>query len=297
MPGAADTPASLPVTLLRSHRHAVLISLAFGVAVAAVSAFGPGEPPSGNVVTVIATDYAFQVADTLPAGLTTIRLVNRGPDLHHVYIVRFAPGRTLSDLVDVMKSGAHAMPSWVSDVGGPNAPLPGAESNATLTLAPGRYAMLCVIPAKDGQPHVMKGMMKEVMVVPARGTPAARDDEYAADVTMVLSDYDFVLSKPLLAGERTIRVQNNAAQSHEVLIVKLQPGKTAADFVSFIEEPHGLPPGAPVGGTTIIAQGGWNDIAVTLERGDYALVCFAPDSGDGKPHFVHGMIKQVKVSG
>jgi hypothetical protein len=37
-------------------------------------------------------------------------------------------------------------------------------------------------------------------------------------------------------------------------------------------------------------------VEVDLPAGDYALVCFIPDDKDGKPHFVHGMAKQTKVS-
>ncbi len=33
---------------------------------------------------------------------------------------------------------------------------------------------------------------------------------------------------------------------------------------------------------------------VDLAPGEYAIVCFLPDAKDGKPHFVHGMIQQIK---
>src|SRR5256884_1184321 len=36
-----------------------------------------------SLVTITATDYAFGVPDTIPAGLTTFRLVNQGKELHH----------------------------------------------------------------------------------------------------------------------------------------------------------------------------------------------------------------------
>ena len=32
-----------------------------------------------------------------------------------------------------------------------------------------------------------------------------------------------------------------------------------------------------------------------LTAGEYALMCFVPDSKDGKPHFAHGMMKTIKV--
>jgi hypothetical protein len=32
-----------------------------------------------------------------------------------------------------------------------------------------------------------------------------------------------------------------------------------------------------------------------LTPGEYLLICFLPDAKDGKPHFVHGMMQQIKV--
>jgi len=40
-----------------------------------------------NVVTIVAMDYAFKAPATVPAGLTTVRLVNQGKLLHHVQLV------------------------------------------------------------------------------------------------------------------------------------------------------------------------------------------------------------------
>ena len=32
-----------------------------------------------------------------------------------------------------------------------------------------------------------------------------------------------------------------------------------------------------------------------LAPGDYGLICFVPDAKDGKPHLMHGMMKQITV--
>jgi hypothetical protein len=37
-------------------------------------------------------------------------------------------------------------------------------------------------------------------------------------------------------------------------------------------------------------------IDVDLPPGDYGLLCFLPDSKDGKPHYEHGMAKELKAS-
>lgn len=55
-----------------------------------------------------------------------------------------------------------------------------------------------------------------------------------------------------------IAVRNTAAQSHMVVLLKLEPGKTPADYTRWAIRHEGSPPG-------------------------------------GKPHLAHGMIKQIRV--
>ena len=245
-----------------------------------------------RTMTVTATDYAFAAPDTVPAGLTEIRLENRGTEMHHAMLIRLDAGKTMSDLFASMK-GEGPLPSWAREVGGPNTPGPGGESTAILRLVAGRYAMVCVIPSPDGKPHVMKGMAKEVVVTPATSNTVNANVRVSS--TMTLLDYAFQLSQPLTAGRRTIRVKNGAAQPHEVVFMRLQPGKKPADVLAWMQKMEGPPPGAPIGGTTPMARGEENLITLDLAAGEYALICFAPDAKDGKPHFLHGMVTQFTV--
>ncbi len=246
-----------------------------------------------RVVTVTANDYAFDAPDSIPAGLTEIRLRNRGTEMHHVWLIRLDAGKTMKDLFGAM--GPHgALPAWAHDVGGPNTPGPNGESMAILRLAAGRYAMVCVIPSPDGKAHVMKGMAKEVVVTPAVSNTA--NANVRVNTTMTLLDYSFKFSKPLEAGAQTIRVKNGAAQGHEVVIMRLQPGRKAAEVLAWMEKMEGPPPGAPIGGTTPMAHGEENLITLDFTPGEYALICFAPDAKDGKPHFMHGMMQTITVS-
>ena len=248
---------------------------------------------SPNVVQVTATEYTFEAPDTVPAGYTTFQLIDRGAEPHHIWLVRLEQGKTLDDLMQAMQANPHAIPAWATSVGGPNTPMPGGEANATVQLEPGSYAMVCVIPSADGVPHVAKGMVRPLTVVPATGAPTAAP---AADLAITLTDYDFQLSAPITAGRHTIRVENQAAQDHEVIVMKLAPGKTLADAIAWFEKLQGPPPGEFVGGATGLAKGRANEMTIDFQAGDYALVCMVPDAGDGKPHVMHGMAKQVHVS-
>jgi hypothetical protein len=183
------------------------------------------------------------------------------------------------------------------DVGGPNSPMPGGENSATVDLEPGRYVMVCVIPAMtDGQPHHMKGMVKEISVVARRGVQqAGKAAAPAPDVTMTLDDYSFNTSAPITTATKTIRIRNAAAQSHEVVIMKLDAGVTPEQFLQALEKPQGPPPGKILGGVTGIAKGRTIDLSANFTPGDYTLLCFVPDAKDGKPHIAHGMIKNFTV--
>jgi hypothetical protein len=248
--------------------------------------------PTAPTVTVTAQDYSLDVPDTLPAGAVTFKLVNQGKEFHHVWIARMEGGHTVEDLLKIL-AARQPIPSWLKDAGGPNAPRPeGGEATATVTLEPGRYIVGCLIPSKDGVPHLMKGMVREVTVLPT--SRPARTPE--ADAVMTLRDYTFFLSRPLTAGPHVIEVRNEGTQWHEVELVQLAPGKTPRDVIEFIEHGIGTPPGLPFGGVSPLAVGGTSYLHMDLGPGRYALICFLPDGKDHRAHFEHGMVPEFQVS-
>lgn len=247
--------------------------------------------PALPTVTLVADDYSIASPDTLQAGAVTLKLVNRGNEFHHVWVGRLDGGRTVEDLLAAMKTPGP-LPAWVRDMGGPNAPAPGGgESNATLTLTPGSYFVACVIPGPDGVPHLMKGMIRPLTVV---RTPKPAADP-VGDMIITLLDYSFTLSAPLTPGKHLIEVRNSGAQPHEIELVRLAPGKTAEEVLAWVHKPEGTPPGLPLGGVAPLGRGGVNWFEVDLEPGKYAVICFLPDMKDGKPHFMHGMVREIEV--
>ena len=245
-----------------------------------------------NVVVVKTRNFGFDAPDTVAAGLTTIRLqTNPGPDLHQVGVIRLDSGKTGADFFAAMKVPGP-FPKWAVEVGGVNPPAPGRSAETTLTLEPGNYLLACFVPSGDGIPHIAKGMSRPLTVTGS--TVAAASP--AGDVEIKLTDYAFGLSTPLTAGNHVIRVVNDAQQTHEVQIVRLAPGKTGADVGAWIEKQQGPPPGEPLSGVAGLGVGKTATFPLTLTPGNYALICFIPDAKDGKPHFVHGMIQNFKVS-
>lgn len=78
--------------------------------------------------------------------------------------------------------------------------------------------------------------------------------------------------------------------------VRLQPGKTAADVLAWLKTKTGPPPGEPYGGTAALQTGEVNFVTADFPKGDYALLCFVPDAGDGRRHVAHGMVGQIRVN-
>jgi hypothetical protein len=242
-----------------------------------------------NLVTVTTTEFAFAAPASIPAGLTTVRLVNQGKEMHHVQLVRLDPGHTVAELMEIGHD--EPMPEWARFVGGPNVPTPGGHSEATMELAEGTYALVCFIPSADGVPHLMKGMVKPLAVVPAANGAEAP----AADVRVTLSDYAFDIAPELTAGRHTLQVTNAAAQPHEFVLMRLAPGKTAQDLLAWVQTQNGPPPAVPMGGTSFLSAGESNQVTADFEPGEYALLCFVPDAKDGKPHVAHGMVRQITI--
>jgi len=248
-------------------------------------------PAGANVVTIVARDFAWQIPDTIPAGLTTFRLRNDGNAPHDAALVRLDGGKTGADVVAFYtKPGPDA--AWMHWVGGPAAAFPGAgQPTVTVMLAPGHYAVLCGVPGPDGRPHWMSGMVKDFTVSPSTSTAVAP----SSDVAITLVDFDFHISTPITASTHTVRVTNSGTQDHHMVIVRLAPGKSLADVLAWAEKAQGPPPLVWGSGTASMSPGNVSYMHADFPPGQYALICFISDVHDGKPHFVHGMQKQFAV--
>lgn len=273
------------------------LGLSFSVTAEAQKPKGRFAPAGSNVVTVIAHEYAFEMPQSIPAGLTTFHLIDKGKESHHLFVMKLENGKKASDMLAALKAAGPAggpPPAWMRPVGGPNAPVAGGESNATLELEPGEYAAFCVIPTPEGAPHFMLGMIHGFTVTPAPARSAAALPK--ADLTIMLRDYDFDFSRPLTSGRRVIAVTNAGTQPHELVIARYSEGQSNAGFVAWGENPEGKPiPAEPMGGTTDTPPGKTVVIEGYFPPGRYGVVCFTRDKKDGKPHFMHGMQKEFIV--
>jgi hypothetical protein len=271
-----------------------------GAPVAAAASLGSFDPATHTVV-VHSKDFAFDAPDSITAGWTTFHLVNDGPNLHHVQIVRLDSGKTAADFGAAMEASAksHAPPpSWIVFYGGPNAPSPKSEANAMVDMQAGNYILICFVDIPDHVPHFTKGMIHPLKVTAAAGAATA---EPTADVTVTLADYAFTAQGPLTAGKHTFKIVNKGPQAHEIEVLRFAPGKTMKDVMEFMDKAYagkaeGPPPVDALGGIASDMPGMTQYFTADLTPGNYVLLCFVPDAKDGKAHMEHGMVKEFKVN-
>ncbi|ALA56898.1 hypothetical protein [Nitrospira moscoviensis] len=281
--------------------RASLSAMLIGLSVVGSAMLNPAEAGQGAAaprqagapVQFVAHDHGYTGPDRIPAGMTTVEIVNHGQDVHHAQIVKLAAEKTVEDFVSAMKADPVHWPGWVNFAGGPNGVMPGERASATMNLDAGHYMVLCIIPDRQGVPHVMLGMTKPFTVVPVRTVSTS---EPIPDLIMTPRDFHFDLSKPITAGTQTIQVNNGGTQPHEVVVVKLEPGASVKDFIaSFEPGASGPPPGRLAGGLVGLDRGRRAFFTATFEPGRYALMCFFPDQKTGQPHFAEGMISEFTV--
>jgi len=274
----------------------VLVATAFGVAGADDGRRLAGRNGGDASVVFMAHDYGFSGPDRIPAGITTVRVVNTGREPHHIQFLKLGQGKSTADFRAALAADPGRLPGWVQYAGGPNAHLPGSPASATLNLTEGNYVLICWIPDRNGVPHVALGMQKAVSVYQGKPTKVSQPKPVRSSLVIEQIDYQFVLSGPVQAGLRTIEVVNHGKQPHEVVVVKLMPGATVTDAIaSFEPGASGPPRGELVSGITGIEQGDHIYFTGEFEPGRYGLICFLPDTAGGRPHFLQGMTAEFTV--
>jgi hypothetical protein len=198
-------------------------------------------------------------------------------------------------------------PAWVKRFGGPGGAAPGDSSNVTQYLEPGSYVWICPVEDEAGTPHFARGEVRP-FVVHAAGqgaSAAAAAGEPAAGAVIRLVNHAFALDAPLRAGRQTIRVENAGTEAHDLVLMKLVPGRTLDDVRVYLNperarrDDAGPPPpletiGSPAGGIAAIAPGMHAYFETNLTPGEYVLICMVT-AADGRSHIEHGMIRQLTV--
>ncbi len=126
-------------------------------------------------------------------------------------------------------------------------------------------------------------------------------------IPVTARDYAFDdLPETLDAGPVSLELDNQGAEYHELVLMRKNDGVTdsAEDLLALPEE-EAMEKTTFIGVAEPVAGGEGSYLVADLEPGDYVALCFLPTgtttfeegpSGDGPPHFTHGMVAEVSVT-
>ena len=237
-------------------------------------------------------DYFFQGPDTIPAGRVTFRLKLASEASHVMDLVRLEQGKRIGDLLAAGEDAYDS--SWVKSVGGGVTSKAGTSPRYTLRLVPGVYVMLCYFSAPDHEPHFAKGMIREIMVTGPEQMAALP----SPDLEVALVDYSFVVSTPITAGTRVIRVINTSGQAHEMILSRLKDGVTLEQAKARADsaEPKGPSPWENYGGVADLTPGDTTVMTATFTPGTYRMFCFFQGKDEKLNHAERGMMQMITVN-
>ena len=127
--------------------------------------YGPAGAAPARTLDVTAHEYSFEAPDSMPAGVVTVRLVNRGRKAHQLTIARLDD---TSSLDRVMRSliANKVRTGGIRWVGGVESAIPGESGETTLPLASGRYVLVCAYDGDNGLAHMSLRRHKVPLEIP-----------------------------------------------------------------------------------------------------------------------------------
>ncbi len=263
--------------------RAALLALAIVVpSVLAVGTSGAGAADA-NALTVKASEYTYKVSGKPKAGWVKINFDNAGVENHMLAIVELKKGVTVAQLKKAASSnddsGFQKIAAPGSNENGPSGTpdlLGPKQETATITeLTAGHYGMLCFVPAPDGTPHFMKGMIGTFDV--KKGKSKLDPPTTVRDAT--LTDSSITFDTENVGRNLTVKVVNDGQDVHSFTLVKVDDGHTLGEVRDYFntlfsgqESSTGTPPGVIVGGIASIDPGKTAYLEQTLTPGHYGYV-------------------------
>lgn len=239
------------------------------------------------------TDHYVLSTDHLRAGLVQVRLHNTGTVAHQAQLLRLHSGVTPAAFLQaVLATQGGALLALSDAAGGATSIDPGGLQVTWQDLSAGTYVVMCFQDGGDhGAPHFALGMFTPFTVT-GSGTSAHPPGHVAG----AIDAFSFGFRMPAVVdGHGLYRFTNTAtADTHEAAVLKLAPGKTAADVLAWVQGGLTGPPPvtADAGGSGAVAPGGHTWVRLDLAPGDYVMVCFVPD--DEPPNLPHAALGMVQ---
>jgi hypothetical protein len=229
-----------------------------------------GDDSKSNAVELRGDEYAFVMPSPIEGGWTTLEFSNTGDEWHEFALAKLGAGKTIDDVQTYLadpKSQQQPPPAWVQIRAGIPTLDGGEEASLTQRFEPGRYVLLCFLPAPDGKSHIEHGMLREFVV-----EGDAEADAPQADATLELGAWK--TAPQLEGGERTIELRNDGDRPAGVFLTAFEPGRTEQDLENWEEGGmRGPAPARFLGGAIDVPPHTSVYYTVELEQGrEYTLL-------------------------
>ncbi len=118
------------------------------------------------------------------------------------------------------------------------------------------------------------------------------------EATIELFEYGFTISDGF-DGDGRVLVTNSGEQAHDLSIFRIGESGSYDELLFNVSGGGSVDPTVYLGygGVSAIDPGVAAVVELQLEPGEYAIACFVPDTGDGRPHLKHGMIQPLTIEG
>ena len=173
------------------------------------------------------TELVVKGAGSLRAGFVRLEVRNKGRGEHGIELVKLKRPLTTVQLVHAFAAEKRAL---FEALGGVQQVVPGRPWEMTERLGSGSYALLDF--AQNGpKPNYARGLYKRFDVAPSQdeGEPPAT----VGKIDMRDFRLDFRLPKGF-SGRGLIKISNLGKTSHEISLVRIEPGHTQNEVLSLI---------------------------------------------------------------
>lgn len=126
---------------------------------------GVTRPDLANVLTM--SDFTYRSDSSVSWNQPLLLTNGSKDDPHELQVLAPAAGKSVADVLAALTAppgSAPAGPPPYQAFGGGAALAPNGTEVLHLQLPPGQYLLVCFVQGKDGVPHFMKGMQKQITV-------------------------------------------------------------------------------------------------------------------------------------
>jgi hypothetical protein len=258
----------------------------------------PARTPSGlQIIDITARDSFYEMPEEIPAGWDSITLHNEASQQRNAQFFKVNQGVTFDQLSAALGNTVNPVPQLAQFAGGTGTVSPGGVQTIVQQLSEGQYAMVTLLHDWYLLPHVPTGMVKLFKVLSPTGPQSTTAPQSPDDGTIHMVDFAYAMPA-ITPGEHTYKLTNEGQVPHEILIRKINAGKSITDVQAYVADPAGQPPPYDElgsGGALVTAPGTTEWMTLDLSAGEYVGICFVKDEASAKIHAQLGMVTSFTV--